>query len=126
ADRDLRRDSRYRVARRLRRECGGARDPRVDFDHPVLAGPWVDGELDVATSLDAEGPNDTEGGGAQHLVVRVAQGLGRGHDDRFARVDPHRVQVLHIADCDAIVRGVPHDLVFELLPAYDGLLHTDL
>ena len=41
-------------------------------------------------------------------------------------MDPHRVQVLHVADCDAVVRGVPHDLVFELLPAEDGLLHEDL
>ena len=41
-------------------------------------------------------------------------------------MDPHRVQVLHVADCDAVVRGVPHDLVFELLPAEDRLLHEDL
>ena len=86
----------------------------------------MDRELDVASALDPERADDPEGGGPKGLVVRVAQRLGRGDHDRFARVDAHRIQVLHAADRDAVVRAVPHHLVLELLPAEDGFLHEDL
>ncbi len=32
-------------------------------------------------------------------------------------MDPYRVQILHIADHDAVVRTVAHDLVLYFLPA---------
>src|SRR2546426_2027725 len=60
------------------------------------------------------------------LVIRVAQSLGRRDDDRFARVDPHRIEILHVADRDAVVRGIAHHLVLEFLPSEDRLLDEDL
>ena len=38
----------------------------------------------------------------------------------------HRVEVLHVADRDASVRGVAHDLVFDLLPAPQRALDQHL
>ena len=125
-DRNLRGDPGDRITGRLRRKSGRPRNPRVDLDDPILAGLRVDRELDVAAPFHAEGPDDPERGGSQRLVVGVAERLGRRDDDRFARVDPHRIEVFHTADRDAVVRSVPHDLVLEFLPAEDGLLDEDL
>ena len=50
----------------------------------------------------------------------------RGHDDGLARVDAHRVEVLHVADGDAVVAPVAHDLVLDLLPAAQALLDQHL
>lgn len=36
------------------------------------------------------------------------------------------VEVLHIANCDAVVSDVPDNLIFNLLPAQQRLLHQDL
>ena len=43
--------------------------------------------------------------------------LGRGHGDRVAGVDAHRVEVLDRADDDAVVVLVAHHLHLELFPA---------
>ena len=59
ADRELRRDLRDRVARRLRGEGRGARDARVHLDHPDVPGLAAAGELDVgAAGLDADRADD--------------------------------------------------------------------
>ena len=41
-------------------------------------------------------------------------------------MDPHRVQILHVADGDAVVRTVAHHLVLDFLPAHQRLFHQDL
>ena len=38
----------------------------------------------------------------------------------------HRVDVLHIADSDAVACAVPHHLVLNFLPSGDGALHQNL
>ena len=49
-------------------------------------------------------------------MVTVGERLrGRDHD-RVARVDAHRVEVFHVADRDAGVCCIAHDLVLDLLP----------
>ena len=42
------------------------------------------------------------------------------------RCERPRVDVLHAADGDGVVIGVPHDLEFDLLVALDGLFHQNL
>ena len=59
-------------------------------------------------------------------MVAVGQGLGGGDHDRVAGVDAHRVQVLHVADGDAGIGGVPHHLVLDLLPSPERALDQDL
>ena len=123
---DLGRDARDRVARRLGRERRRARHARVDLDHRVLGRVGRQRELDVAAALDAERPDDRERRAAQPLVDLVGQRLDRRHDDRVARVDAQRVDVLHRAHGDARVLGVAHDLVLDLLPAHEAALDHHL
>ena len=63
---------------------------------------------------------------AEQVVFLVVQRLPRGHDDGLARMDAHRVEVFHVADSDAVVAPVPHDLVFDLFPAPQALLDQHL
>ena len=48
----------------------------------------------------------------------VGQRLRRRDHDGVARVDAHRVEVLHVADRDAGADGVSHHLVLDLFPAH--------
>ena len=64
--------------------------------------------------------------GAEQLVLLVVEGLRRRDDDGLARVDAHRVEVLHVADGDAVVAAVADDLVLDLLPAAQVFLDQHL
>ena len=127
------------VAGGLAGEGRAAADAGIDLDDVVGAsvdgglaeglgdeGPGGEGELDVATPFDAQGPDDVQAGGAEHLVVAVGEGLARGDDDAIAGVDAHGVDVFHVADGDAVVGGVAHHLVLDLLPALQVTLDEDL
>ena len=63
---------------------------------------------------------------AQQVVLVVVEGLRGGHDDGLAGVDAHRVDVLHVADHQAVVPRVAHDLVLQLLPAAQALVDDHL
>ena len=41
-------------------------------------------------------------------------------------MDAHRVDILHVADGDAVVGGVSHHLVLDLLPADQGAFEENL
>ena len=41
-------------------------------------------------------------------------------------MDAHRVQILHIADGDGGIIGIPHHLIFDFFVALDGLLYQYL
>ena len=84
------------------------------------------GKLNVAAALDPQPPDNLQAGGAQQLVLFVGEGLAGGHHDAVAGVDADGVQVLHIADGDAIVGAVAHHLVLDLLPSRQGALQEYL
>ncbi len=126
AHRDLGPHPGDRVPGSLGREGGRARHPRVHFDHAVLPAVGIEGELDVAPSLDAQGADGLDAGVPQPLLVLVAEGLGRSDDDRFPGMDAHGVEVLHAADDDAVVIAIAHDLILELLPSQHALLYQHL
>ena len=65
-------------------------------------------------------------GAPHHLVFVIAEGEDRGYDHALPGVDPHRVHVLHTADDDAGIGGVPHDLELNLFPPHDALFDQDL
>ncbi|KAI3491680.1 hypothetical protein L1887_43992 [Cichorium endivia] len=115
-----------RIAGGLGGERRRARQTRIHLDHAVLAAVRAEGVLDVALADDAEVADDLEGGGAQHVVVVVRHGLGGSDDDRVARVDAERVEVLHVAADDGIVLLVAQHLVLGLLPALERLFDEDL
>ena len=105
---------------------GGPRHPGVHLDDHELAGLGIHRELDVgAAGLDPYPADAGKGGVAQRLVLHVGKGLGGGHGDGVAGVDPHRVEVLDGADHHAVVSPVAHHLELVLLPAGDGLLDED-
>ena len=83
-------------------------------------------ELDVAAALYPQGADDLQAGRTQEMVLLVGQRLRGGNDDAVPGVDAHGVQVLHVADDDAGVRSVPHDLVLELFPALQVALQQHL
>jgi hypothetical protein len=71
-------------------------------------------------------PDDLDRDAPQLVVLGVGQRLARGNDRALAGVHPHRVEVFHVADDDAVVEPVPHDLVFDFLPASEVLLDEHL
>ncbi len=126
AEGELRRDERDRIARRLRREGRRAREARVDLDDAVILAPRVEGVLDVAFADDAEVAYHPDRDRPQLVILGVREGLRGGDDDALPRVDPHRVEVLHVADRDAVVEGVAHNLILDLFPAGEALLDEHL
>ncbi|MNT00255.1 hypothetical protein D3C72_1346810 [compost metagenome] len=105
----------------------GTRYARVHLDHHHAAGIRADAELHVGTAgLDADLAQHSQGGVAQDLVFLVGQGLRRGHGDRVAGVDAHRVQVLDRADDDAVVRLVADHFHLVFLPAQQRFFDQQL
>ncbi len=110
------------ISRRFGRQGRRARYAGIDFDQAVVSVGGIECELYVASALYAQGPDDIDRRRSEALVVAVRdRQQGRAHY-AFSRVYPHRVQVLHLADDYAVILGVPHDLVFELLPSEDAFL----
>ena len=126
AQRDLRRHFGNRVPRGLGGQSGGTAHSGVHLDDAVFEAGGMEGELHIAAAGDFQLIDDVQRGGAQHLVLLVAQCLGRCHHDAVPGVHAHRVDVLHVADRDAVARAVPHDLVLDFLPARDAALHQHL
>ena len=115
-----------RVAGCLAGQGAGAGKAGVDLDHPVVGACWIERILDVALADDAQVPDNVDGESAEELVLLVVQGLSRRDDDRLAGVNAHRVEVLHVADGDAVVLLIADDLVLDLLPAAQIFLDKDL
>ena len=107
-------------------QCRGAADAGIDLDDRVFEGVRVQGELAVAAADDADGADDVERGGTEHLVLLVRQRQRRGDDNTVAGMDADRVHVLHGADGDHIPLRVTHGLELDLFPAGDALLNEDL
>mmetsp|Transcript_12244 Transcript_12244/g.26463 ORF Transcript_12244/g.26463 Transcript_12244/m.26463 type:complete len:392 (+) Transcript_12244:464-1639(+) len=126
AQRELGGDEGERVARRLGGERRGAREARVHLDNAVVLRVGVERVLDVALADDAQVADHLDGGRAEHVVLLVGERLRRRDDDRVARVDAERVEVLHVAHSDAVVGRVANDLVLDLLPALHRTLDQDL
>ena len=123
-------DSRDGIACRLACQRGAAADARVDLDDVVFVVPAAavgqrladdiarrERHLYVAAAFDAKRADDFQADGAQQLVFLVGERLAGRDYDAVAGMHAHRVDVLHIADGDAVVGGVSHHLVLDFLPA---------
>jgi hypothetical protein len=119
-------DEGERIAGGLRGERRAAREARIDLDHAVGARLRVERVLDVALADHAEMAHGADRDLAQQVVFAVGERLARRHHDALARMDAHRVEVLHVADHDAVVEAVAHHFVFELLPADEVFLDQHL
>ena len=126
AERELGSNKGEGVAGRLGGERAAARKTRVHLDHDVLHAVGVERVLHIALTDNADVAHDLDGGRAEHVVLGVGERLRRRNDDRVARVDAERVKVFHVANRNAVVVGVAHDLVLDLLPALHRALDQDL
>ncbi len=117
ADGDLGRDLGDRIAGRLRGQGAGPADPGVDFDDDIVGALGVESELNVATAFDAKLADDVQRCRPQHLVFMVCQGLGRRHDDAVAGMNPHRIDIFHVADRDAVVGRIADHFILDFFPA---------
>ena len=114
------------VTGRLTCERGGTAHARVNLDDAVLKARGMQGELYVTATGDLQLGNDLQCGGTEHLILLIAQGLGRSHNDTVAGVHADGVDVLHVADGDAVAGAVAHYLVLNFLPAGDAALYEHL
>mmetsp|Transcript_26885 Transcript_26885/g.61267 ORF Transcript_26885/g.61267 Transcript_26885/m.61267 type:complete len:685 (+) Transcript_26885:1043-3097(+) len=123
---ELRGHVRQRVTGGLRGQGTAARQPGIDLDDAELLTLRVDCVLDVALPDDAKVPHHLQRALTQAEVLGVGECLRGGDDDGVTRVDAHRVEVLHVADRDAVVVGVTDHLVLKLLPTLQALVDNDL
>lgn len=98
----------------------------VDLDNPVVETIRLKSVLNVALADDTQMTNDLDGGRSEHVVLLVAQRLTGRNDDGIASVDAQGVEVLHVANRNAVVIRITNDLIFDLLPALQGLLNQNL
>ena len=74
-------------------------------------------ELNVAAALHVQRADDVDARCAQHLIFEIGKRLRGRDDDRVAGVHADRIDVLHVADDDAVVGLVAEDFVLDLFPA---------
>ena len=78
-------------------------------------------ELDVAAAFHPQGPDQLQGAVPEHMVFPICQSLGGTYDDGVTCMDADRIQVLHVADRNCVVRSVPDHFIFNLFKAFDAL-----
>ena len=110
------------ITGRFRCQCRGTAQTGVDLDDAVVLGIGVEGELHVALADDAHVADDPYRKLAEQVVLMVGEGLRGSDHDTLAGMDAERVEVLHVADRDAVVETVAHHLVLYLLPTLEGFL----
>ena len=67
---------------------------RTHLDDAVFLGVRVQRVLDIALADDSEMPNDIHSRRPQHIVILIRQSLRRRNDDRVARMDAQRIEIL--------------------------------
>ena len=107
-------------------QSGGAGHAWVDFDDGVFKAFRMQRKLHIAATFDAEGVDDVQRSGAQHLVFLVSEGDGWCDDDGVAGMNADGVEVFHGADGDGVALGVADDFEFNLFPAADAFFNEDL
>ena len=126
AERQFRGDESERVTGRFRGECRRAREAGIHLDDAVIACLRIERVLDVAFADDTQVSDSADGDFAKAMILLVRKRLRRCHNHGFARVYAHRVEIFHVADGDAVIRFVAHNLVFHLFPPREIFFNEDL
>ena len=121
ANADPGRDCGNRIAGGFGGQGRGTGNSGVDFDQVILERSGIQRELDVAAAFHPQGPDQLQGAVPEHMVFPVRQGLGRADDDGVTCMDADRIQVLHVADRNRVVRSVSDHFIFNLFIAFDTL-----
>ena len=123
---DLRCNLRDRVTSCLTCKCRGTAYTRVNLDNTVFEAVWFQCVLNVTSTCDSKLCDNVQGRGTEHLVLFVPKSLGRSNYDGVSCVDTNRVNVLHVADSDAVSCTVTHYLILDFFPAGDAALYQNL
>ncbi len=62
----------------------------------------------------------------KHMILRRRKRLRRRNHDTLPRVNPERIEVLHVTDRDAVIKLIPHHLIFNLFPPLQIFFHQNL
>ena len=101
-------------------------EPGIDFNHPIFVRLRIKRKLNVALANNPQMSNNADGELPKQMIFAVRESLAGRHDNAFTRMDPNRVNVLHVADGDAIVRFVSNNFVFHFLPSIEEFFHKHL
>ena len=124
--RNFSRNSRNRVAARLRGKGGRTRNTGVNLYNIVVKGKGVKGKLHVTAALNLKGADYFKGAVTEHMVFLIGKGLGGADNNRVACVNTDRVDIFHITNGNCGVVRVPYYLVFNFLVALNALFHQNL
>ena len=70
--------------------------------------------------------DDVDSSGTQHVEVLICEGLRRSNDDGVTSVNTQRVEVLHVANSNAVVSSITNNFVLDFLPALHTLFNKNL
>ena len=115
-----------RVACCLGSQCRRTADTGIDFDDDVFIAVRVQGILGITAAFYAKLADNAQRSAAQHLIFMVGKCLGRCYDNAVTRMHADRVEVLHVADGDAVIVAITHDLILDFLPACDAAFNENL
>ena len=83
-------------------------------------------KLYVTTARDAKLIDDVQRRASEHLILLVAQCLGRSHNNTVSCVDAYRIDIFHITYGNAVSCAVAHYFVLDLFPACNTTLDKHL
>ena len=115
-----------RISGGLGSQGRGTAHPGIHLDHTIFKAGGMQGKLHITAAGNLKLIDNVQSGGAKHLVLLVAQGLGRSHHNTVPRMHAHRINIFHITDGNAVACAVPHDLVLNFLPARNTALYQYL
>ena len=123
---DLRSNLCNRITGSLTCKGRGTAYTRVNLNNTVFEAVWFQCVLNVTSACNSKLCDNVQGRGTEHLVLFVSKSLGRSNYDGVSCVDTNRVNVLHIADSDAVSCTVTHYLILDFFPACDTALYQNL
>ena len=98
----------------------------IDLNNPVIFRTRIQGKLDVAFPHNSKVAYHSDCHFAKLVIFRIRQCLTGSHHDAFTGMDPHRIEILHIAYRDAVIETVTDDFVFDFLPPFQEFFDEDL
>ena len=115
-----------RITGSLTCKCRRTAYTRVNLDYTVLKALRMKSVLYVTSTCDAKLCDDIKSRCTKHLILFISKCLGRSNYDGVTGVDTNRVNVLHIADCDAVSCTVSHYLILDFFPSGDTSFYKNL
>ena len=115
-----------RIARSLGSQCRRTRETSIHLNHAIILRFGVKGVLHITFAHNTNMTNDLDGQRTKFMIFGVGQRLRRSNHYRLTGMDAKRIEILHIADGDAIIVSVSNYLILNLFPSLQALLYKHL